>query len=228
MRRTFHQKLEEITEDVLAMGSLVQEAVYNSIEAFLKMDTQLAEKIIKDDEKINDYDISIEEKCIVLQAEHQPVAVDLRFLHSISIIIKNLERIGDLAVNIAKVVRRLSKKEEKKHLDKDIIDLLVEMGNLVKPELARALEAFKNRDAKLASKLGKSDDAVDEIQKMIFRKLFTSQKGEEDIKFVTNIALASRYLERIGDQSVNIGERVLYFLTGDYSVFHDDMWKDSL
>jgi len=223
MRRTFHHKLKEITEDILAMGSLVQEAVHNSIEAFLKMDPQLAEKVIKGDEKVNEYDISIEEKCIVLQAEHQPVAVDLRFLHSVSIIIKNLERIGDLAVNIAKVVRRLSKKEEKKHIDKDIIDLLVEMGNLVKPELARALEAFKNKDAKLASKLGKSDDAVDEIQKMIFRKLFTSQKGEEDIKFVTNIALASRYLERIGDQSVNIGERVLYFLTGDYSVFHDGM-----
>ena len=104
----------------------------------------------------------------------------------------------------------------------DIVDLLVEMGNLVKPELARALEAFKNKDKRLASKLGKSDDAVDELQKMIFQKLFTSHKGEEDIKFVTNIALASRYLERIGDQSVNIGDRVLYFLTGDYSVFHDD------
>lgn len=223
MRRTFYQKLEEITEDVLAMGSLVQEAAHNSIEALLRMDPQLAEKIIENDERVNEYDISIEEKCIVLQAEHQPVAVDLRFLHSVSIIIKHLERMGDLAVNIAKVVRRLSREEEKKHLDKDIIDLLVEMGNLVKLELARALEAFKNRDAKLASKLGKSDDVVDEIQKMIFRKLFTSKKGEKDIKFVTNIALASRYLERIGDHSVNIGERVLYFLTGDYSVFHDDM-----
>ncbi len=223
MRRTFHQRIDEITEDVLAMGSLAQEAVNNSVAALLKMDTQIAEKIIKDDERINEYDISIEEKCIVLQAEHQPVAVDLRFLHSVSIIIKHIERIGDLAVNIAKIVKRLSGEKEKKHLDKDIIDLLVEMGNLVKPELSGALEAFKNRDAKLASKLGKSDDAVDEIQKLIFKKLFSSHKGEEDIKFVTNIALASRYLERIGDQSVNIGDRVLYFLTGDYSVFHDDL-----
>jgi len=221
MRRTFHQKLKEITEDVLVMGSLVQDAVHDSIEALLRMDPQLAEKIIENDERVNEYDISIEEKCIVLQAEHQPVAVDLRFMHSVSIIIKHIERIGDLTVNIAKIVKRLSREEEKKHLDKNIIDLLVEMGNLVKPELARALEAFKNRDAKLASKLGKSDDAVDEIQKIIFKKLFTSQKGEEDIKFVTNIALASRYLERIGDQSVNIGERVFYFLTGDYSIFHD-------
>jgi len=115
-------------------------------------------------------------------------------------------------------------KEKKKYLDKEIIDLLVEMGNLVKPELNRALESFKNKDVKLASKLGKSDDLVDEIQKMIFRKLFTSREcSEENIKFITNIVLASRYLERIGDQSVNIGQRVLYFLSGDYKVFHDNV-----
>ena len=223
MRKTFHQRLEEITDEVLVMGSLVQDAVHNSIEALMRMDPELADKVIIDDEKVNEHDISIEEKCIVLQAEHQPVAVDLRFIHSISIIIKHLERIGDLAVNIGKIVKRLSVKEEKSNIDKEVMDLLIEMGNLVKPELSRALEAFKKRDAKLASKLGKSDDAVDEIQKMIFKKLFTTNKGEEDIKFVTNIALASRYLERIGDQSVNIGDRVLYFLTGDYSVFHDDL-----
>ena len=223
MRKTFHQRIDEITEDVLEMGSLVQDAVHGSIEALLNMNPQLAEEVIKNDERVNEYDIFIEEKCIVLQAEHQPVAVDLRFLHSVSIIIKHLERIGDLAVNIGKVVKRLSAKEEKSHIDREVIELLVEMGNLVKPELARALEAFKNRDAKLASKLGKSDDAVDELQKLVFKKLFSSNKGEEDIKFVTNIALASRYLERIGDQSVNIGDRVLYFLTGDYGVFHDDL-----
>jgi len=220
MRKTFHQKLDEITEDVLAMGSLVQEAVYNSIKAFVEMNTNLAQEIVEKDEKINEYDILIEEKCIILQAEHQPVAVDLRYLHSVSIIIKYLERIGDLSVNISKIVKRLAK-EKKKYLDRETVDLLIEMGNLVKPELNRALESFKNKDIKLAAKLGKSDDMVDDIQKMIFRRLFTSHMSEENIKFVTNIVLASRYLERIGDQSVNIGERVLYFLSGDYKVFHD-------
>ena len=220
MRKTFHQKLDEITEDVLAMGSLVQEAVYNSIKAFIEMNTDLAQEIVEKDEKINEYDILIEEKCIILQAEHQPVAVDLRYLHSVSIIIKYLERIGDLSVNISKIVKRLAK-EKKKCLDRETVDLLIEMGNLVKPELNRALESFKNKDIKLAAKMGKSDDIVDEIQKMIFRRLFSSHMSEENIKFVTNIVLASRYLERIGDQSVNIGERVLYFLSGDYKVFHD-------
>lgn len=222
MRKTFHQRLDEINEDVLSMGSLVQEAVYNSIEAILEMNADLAQRVIDKDEKIDEYDILIEEKCIVLQAEHQPVARDLRLLHSISILIKNLERIGDLAVNISKIVKKLAE-EKKKRLDKEIIDLIVEMGNLVKPELNGALESFRKKDAKLASKLGKTDDTVDEIQKVIFRKLFTSNKGEEDIKFVTNIALISRYLERIGDQAVNIGERVLFCLTGDYKVFHDDI-----
>ena len=222
MRKTFHQKLDEINEDVLSMGSLVQEAVHNSIEAILGMNADLAQTVIDKDEKIDEYDILIEEKCIVLQAEHQPVARDLRLLHSISILIKNLERIGDLSVNISKIVKKLSK-EKKKRLDKVIIDLIVEMGNLVKPELNGALESFRRKDAKLASKLGKTDDTVDEIQKVIFRKLLTSNKGKEDIKFVTNVALISRYMERIGDQAVNVGERVLFFLTGDYKIFHDDI-----
>ncbi|MBL7124069.1 MAG: phosphate transport system regulatory protein PhoU, partial [Actinobacteria bacterium] len=116
MRETFHHKLEEINEDVILMGSLVQEAVYNSIEAFIEMNADLAQKVIDGDEKINESDISIEEKCIVLQAEHQPVAKDLRYLHSISIIIKHLERIGDLTVNISKIVKRLAR-EKKKYLD---------------------------------------------------------------------------------------------------------------
>jgi len=219
---TFYEKLDEINEDVISMGSLVQDAVNDLIEALVKMDQQLAEKIIEGDEKINEYDISIEEKCIVIQAEHQPVAVDLRFLHSVSIIIKSLERIGDLAVNVARIIKRLSKEKEKKNLDKSTVGLLIEMENLVKNVLTGALEAFKNRDPRLASRLGKSDDSVDKIQKMIFKKLFAAKKEKEDISFITNIALASRYLERMGDQSVNIGDRVLYFLTGDYTIFHDN------
>ena len=220
MRKTFHAKLKEINQDVISMGYLVQEAVYNALEAFTEMNADLAQKVIDKDEKINEFDISIEEKCIVLQAEHQPVARDLRYLHSISIIIKYLERIGDLAVNISKIAKRLAG-EEKRHSDKEIIKLFNEMGDLVKTELNGAIESFKNKDIKLASKLEKSDDMVDKIQEMILEKLFSYHRSKEDIKFVTNVVLASRYLERIGDQSVNIGERVRYFLSGDYAVFHD-------
>ena len=221
MRKTFHEQLNEITEDVISMGSLTQQSVHDSIEALVEMNSELAEKIIEGDRKIDDYDISIEEKCVILQAEYQPVAKDLRFLHSISIIIMHIERIGDLAVNIAKVVKRLAKGKIIK-IEMDIIELLVEMGNLVKLELNKALASFKNKDIKLAAKLDKIDDAVDDIQKEVFKKLYSKAKYTEDTKFITNVSLASRYLERIGDQSVNIGERVVFFLTGDYKIFHKD------
>jgi phosphate transport system protein len=222
MRKIFYKKLDEINQDVLNMGSLVQDAIHNSVKAMLNMDPQLAEKIIEGDEKINEYDILIEEKCIIIQAEYQPVAFDLRFLHSVSMIVKSLERIGDLAVNIARIIKRLSKIKDKKRLDKDIIGLLIEMGDLVKVELANAMKAFRHRDAKLASRLGKSDDPIDKIQKIIFKKLFTVKKEKEDITFITDVALAGRYLERMGDQSVNIGDRILYFLTGDYTVSNNN------
>ncbi len=221
MRKTFHEQLNEITEDVISMGSLAQQSVHDSIEALVEMNSELAEKIIDGDRKIDDYDISIEEKCVILQAEYQPVAKDLRLLHSISIIIMHVERIGDLAVNIAKVVKRLSKGKIIK-IEMDIIELLVEMGNLVKLELTKALTSFKNKDVKLAAKLDKIDDAVDDIQKEVFKKLYSKAKYTEDTKFIANVSLASRYLERIGDQSVNIGERVIFFLTGDYKIFHKD------
>ncbi len=218
MRKTFQAKLIEINQDVILMGCLVQEAVYNALEAFTEMNADLAQKVIDGDEKINEFDMVIEEKCIVLQAEHQPVARDLRYLHSISIIIKYLERIGDLAVNISKIAKKLAG-EGKGHPDNEIMGLFIEMGDLVKSVLNGAIESFKNKDIKLASKLKKSDDMVDKIQEMILEKLFSYSKSNKDIKFVTNIVMASRYLERIGDQSVNIGRRVLYFLSGDFTVF---------
>ena len=101
------------------------------------------------------------------------------------------------------------------------MDLFNEMGNLVKSELNKAIESFKNKDVKIALKLKESDSMINKLQEMILEKLYSYSKSNKDIKFVTNIVLASRYLERIGDQSVNIARRLLYFLSGDYAVFHD-------
>jgi phosphate transport system protein len=212
--------MEEINNDVMLMGGLVQEAVDDAVKAFMEMDAGLAQKVIERDVKIDEMDISIEEKCIIIQAEHQPVARDLRYLHSICVIIKSLERIGDLAVNAAKVVKKMEK-NKLRCSDREIINLIVEMGSIVKSELNGAIESFKNKSIKIASKLEKSDDTVDGIQKMILKKLFSSYKSKKDINIVTSIVMASRYLERIGDQSVNIGERVRYFLSGDYEVIRD-------
>lgn len=204
------------------MSSLAQDAMCNSVNALVDVNTDLAQEVIDKDLKIDDYEISIEEECLVLQAEYQPVAIDLRYLHSISNIVIHLERIGNLSVNIARVAKRLAKLKIP-YLDKNIEELLIEMKNLVMLELSKASDAFKKKDLKLASKLGKIDDDVDDIQKTIIKKLYSSSSsGKESIKIITNILLTSRYLERIGDHAVSISERVQYFLTGDYGVFHSD------
>jgi phosphate transport system protein len=222
MRKKFYKQIKIITKNVISMSNLAQNAVRNSVNSLIDHDTDLARKVIDEDTKIDDYEITIEEKCIVLQAEYQPVAIDLRYLHSISNIIIHLERIGDLSVNIARVTKRLAKLKTP-YLNKNIKELLVEMKNLVILELSKSSDAFKKKDIKLASKLGKIDDDVDDIQKIIIKNLYTSKYNNKDAtKIITNILLISRYLERIGDHAVSISERVQYFLTGDYRVFHSD------
>jgi phosphate transport system protein len=223
MRKNFHERLDEVTGDILKMGSLVQEAVNNSIEALVEGKIDLAQKVIADDNKIDEYVILIEEKSMTIQAEHQPVAVDLRLIHSIYLINIYLERIGDIAVSLAKLVIRLYQKE-KMHIDSDMLDLLIEMGNLSKSVLSNALKAFKKKDSSLAMRLEQIDDPVDDIQRMIYQKLYSvSSKKKDYLKMVTNVSLAVRYLERIGDNAVNVGARVLFFLTGDFKSIHSDV-----
>lgn len=223
MRKTFHEKLDEVTEDIIKMGSLVQDTVRDAIDCLIYGDLGLAQKIIDGDTKIDEYDITIEEKCMYLQAEHQPVARDLRLIHSIYIIVIYIERIGDISVSIARLAKRLHR-DSKMQISKPILDIMIEMGNVVMQILDKALKAFKNKDAKLALKLDHIDDNIDQLQKNLYQKLYSTQSMSEDyIRFVTNISLASRYLERIGDNSVNIGDRVIYYLTGDFRAIHSDL-----
>lgn len=222
MRKTFDEKLDDVTEKLIEMGSLVQDTVNDAINALVNGDVELAQKVIDNDSRIDDYDVMIEEKCMYIQAEHQPVARDLRLIHSIYIIVIYVERIGDISVSIAKLARRLYREEKK--VNKEILDILVEMGNVVKLILDKALKAFKNKDFKLASKLEQMDDTIDDLQKTLYHKLYKTHSNDEDyIKLVTNMSLASRYLERIGDNSVNIGDRVVYYLTGDFKAIHNDL-----
>jgi phosphate transport system protein len=223
MRETLDAKLNEVSTDILKMGSLIQDTIGDVIKAFVTGDIELAQKIIDNDIKVDDYDISIEEKCMYIQAEHQPVAGDLRFIHSVYLIVIYLERVGDIAVSIAKLVKRLYL-QEKRPIKKEFLDIIIEMGNIVQSILEKALKSFRDRDAKLALRLEQMDMAIDDLQKALYQKLYsTSSKDEDYIKLVTNLSLMSRYIERIGDNSVNIGERVIYFLTGDFKAIHSDL-----
>ena len=222
MRKVYYDKISEISKNVISMGNLTSDAVLYSVKALLDSDPVMAQKVIDTDYKIDDYEILIEEKCIVLQAKHQPVATDLRYIHSISNIIIHLERIGDLSVNIAKIARNLSNLEIQ-YLDREMKELLQEMSNFVKSALNKAIKAFEKNDFKLASEIDKIDNAIDDIQKTIVKKLYHSVfNKKENINIIADLFLVARYLERIGDHSVSIGERVQYYLTGDYTVFHSD------
>jgi len=227
MIKKFHERLQEIVDDVNCMGKLIQEAVENATKSLLEGNYELATKVVDGDDKIDDLEMCIEEKCLVIQAEYQPFAKDLRLINSINIIAIYMERIGDLAVNLARVTRRLEK-HKAMFMTPDILDLLKQMADLAKQVLSKALKAFKNSDAKLALKLSEIDKGIDDVQKELFKKLFASVVGnsslntEEFALYLSNISLATRYLERIGDQSVNIGERVLIFLTGNYKILHEE------
>jgi phosphate transport system protein len=223
MSKTLEAKLDELSADILKMGNLIQDTVKDSIKAFITGDIELAQKIIENDTKIDDYDITIEEKCMYIQAEHQPVAGDLRFIHSIYLIVIYLERIGDITVSIAKLVKRLYL-HGKRPIEKEVLDILVKMGNVVQSILEKALKSFSDRDAKLALRLESINVTMDGLQKSLYQRLYSKKSQDEDyVKLVTNMSLISRYIARIGENSVNIGERVAYFLTGDFKVIHSDL-----
>jgi phosphate transport system protein len=223
MRKAFYEQVDDITKNVISMADLAQSSVRKAVNSLIKADSVLAQKVIDGDRKIDNYEISIEEKCIILQAEYQPLAKDLRYIHSVSNIIIHLERIGDLSVNIAKISKSLSKMNSH-YLNSDMEQLLAEMLNLANSVLRKAMAAFKESNFKLASNIGIIDDAVDNIQKAIIQKLYSLPfNKKENIKIIAYISLVARYLERVGDHSVSIGERVLYYLTGNYRVFHEDI-----
>ncbi len=224
MRKAFYEQIDEITKNVVLMANLAESAVHKAVNALIKADSAMAQKVIDGDQKIDNFEILIEEKCVILQAEYQPLARDLRYIHSVSNIIIHLERIGDLSVNIAKITRSLYKKNNMPCLENDMKELLLEMLKLAKSVLNKAIDAFKENNFKLATNIGIIDDAVDNIQKAIIQKLYSLPfKKKENIKIIAYISLVARYLERVGDHSVSIGERVQYYLTGNYRIFHDDV-----
>jgi len=224
MRKAFYEQIDEIAKNVVLMANLAESAVHKAVNALIKADSAMAQKVIDGDQEIDNYEILIEEKCVILQAEYQPLARDLRYIHSVSNIIIHLERIGDLSVNIAKITRSLYKKNNIPCLENDMKELLLEMLKLAKSVLNKAIDAFKENNFKLATNIGIIDDAVDNIQKAIIQKLYSLPfKKKENIKIIAYISLVARYLERVGDHSVSIGERVQYYLTGNYRIFHDDV-----
>lgn len=212
-RKSFHEGLKQLNEEILRMGSLVVEAVDLSTQALLEGDRKLANSVIAGDEDINELNLWIEGQCLALQAQQQPVAKDLRLLHTCLLVSLHLERIGDLAVNIAKIAKRMEHSEG----TEPYLGLLKKMSAQALEVLRQGIKAFADRDTKLADSLAEIDEPIDETFKEILSRLLHPKEGDEDVaspEWATHIALASRYVERIADQVVDMGARVSFLVTG--------------
>lgn len=210
IRTDFHKKLKEIQDDVLTMGSMVEKATSRSIEALKARDLNKAHEIIVEDLKINEKRFNIEEKCIQLIATQQPMASDLRAIICVLNIITDIERIGDHAEGIAKIVVTIGDEPSLKPL----VDI-PRMAEKVQEMLHRSLDALINRDADAARQIAAEDDEVDNLYDQIFRELLTFMtKDPKTVTRATRLIWVAHNLERSADRVTNICERVVYMVTG--------------
>ncbi len=210
-RETFQGYLKELQQQILRMGSLVEEAIANSVSALKKQDTVLAQKVIDDDDKVDDLYALIEDYCLKLIATQQPMAKDLRKIFTALRIIGDLERMADHAVDISKIALQISHEP----LVKPLLDI-PRMSEYTQKMVKNCLDAYVKEDIYLAENVGEDDDLVDHLHKQIFRELLTyMMENPRTINQSTHLLFVSRYLERIADRATNIGEAVIYLVTGD-------------
>jgi len=210
MRAAFHKSLREIQYEILVMGSMASKAIIRSIEALKNRNLELAHQTIADDQKINDKRFEIEERCIELIATQQPMATDLRIITAILNIATEIERIGDYAVGIARIVIYIGDEPPLKPL----IDIPL-MAEKTVDMLNRSLDSFINRDAEAAKKIIKEDDFIDNLYDQVFRELLTIMAEDpKTITRATRLMWTAHNLERAADRVTNICERVVFIVTG--------------
>lgn len=214
MREGYRKELKATKAEVVEIGRLVIEMTRDATTSLVEADVDLAEQVIARDDVIDAKCLALEERTLEIIATQFPVARDLRLLYSLAHIGLHMERMGDLGVNIAKAARRTAQRRGPRTL----YDLIRAQGNLVHRVLEAMLDAFENNDLELAYKLKEMDEPIDHLFKQFFRELSRLQ-DEEDIEWASSMVLASRYLERIADHAVDIGERLVYMVTGAFEAF---------
>lgn len=210
-RETFHQQLEELQKELLKMGTLVEEAIHRAVRSLSEKDSALAREVINNDDQVDDMELEIEKLCLSLFALQQPMAADLRLVGTALKFVTDLERMGDHAVDIAKITLRL----EGQPLIKPLVDIprMAEMAQLMMRE---ALAAYVNGDADQAYAMIARDDEVDSLYGQIFRELLTYMiEDPRTITQATYLIFVAMYLERIADHATNLGEWTIYMVTGE-------------
>ena len=213
-RKVFHEELAELCSDVVRLSAMASEAIQAGSGALLEFDLTSAERVITDDAFMDALAYDMEERVYLLLARQQPMAVDLRTLVTIVRVVHELERIGDLMGNVAKAARRLYPRQ----LDPRLRGLIDRMREQATAQLQVATDAFAERDQVRARALADMDDVMDDLQKELFRTIFSfPARDEAAVQLAVQVALVGRYFERIADHAVNVAERVAYMVTGALS-----------
>jgi len=205
----FQDELQQLKTRLLEMGGLAEDRVRTAVRALVERDAALVERVLAGDQPINQLHIEIDDRCFKLLALHQPMAVDLRAIMSAVKINTDLERVGDLAVNIGEAARRYLAHPAVKEL----IDI-PRMADIAHTMLRDALDAYVRRDTVLAQTVLNRDDALDGLKTQVFRELLTYMlQDPHTIEPSLDLILVSRHLERIGDHATNIAEDVIFMVS---------------
>jgi len=211
MTRHFLHELENLKRSVMAMGGLVETAVARAMRAFLEKDLHVARDVLEGDDEVNEFEITIEEEVLKLMALYAPTARDLRFLAGVFKIVNDLERVGDLAVNLAE--RALDRRSN------DVrpgIRQLDEMSDHVRNMLRRSLDAFLSQNVQAAREVLEMDDRADEFLRQVYEgQVGSMQQGATEFEAAMRILASAKYMERIADHATNVAEDVVYMATGE-------------
>lgn len=216
-RATFDQALSELQQEITRMGFYVEEAISRAVESLAKQDENMAQSVIDGDVIIDDQYQLIENKCLKLIATQQPMAKDLRRIATGLMIITDLERMADLACDIAKITIRIACQP----LIKPLLDI-PRMAQIAQKMVKESLDAYVREDVQLAVSMAKEDDLVDSLHNQVLRELLVfMMENPKTINQATALLFASRHLERIADHATNIGERIVYLATGERKELND-------
>ena len=205
----FREELEALQGRLLEMGGLAEERVRAALHGLVQRDPAAIDKVLSGDEPVNQLHIEVDNRCFRLLALHQPMATDLRAIVAAVKINTDLERVGDLAVNIAEAGKRYIGHAPVKQL----IDI-PQMGDIAQAMLRDALDAYVKRDSELATKVLNEDDRLDSLKAQVFRDLLTHMlQNQSTVEPSLDLILVSRHLERIGDHATNIAEDVIFMVS---------------
>ncbi|MEN6433833.1 MAG: phosphate signaling complex protein PhoU [Smithella sp.] len=207
----YEKELQEIKNNLIYLGAVTEKAIQNAMKSLSERNSSMARKVIKDDEEIDKMDSDIEERCIRILALRQPTAIDLRFITTAIKITGHLERIGDMAVNIAEKAIQLNEEP----ILKPYIDL-PRMADLVGEMIQDSLDSFIRNDLNLADKVRRTEQVTDDLNEQTFRELLTfMMEDSKTIHRALMIMQVSKNLERIADHTKGIADMVTYMVTGE-------------